>query len=78
MKPTTILLPEDLKRWIKVRAVMDETSLAEVIRRAVEHYRDHRLDDDPFAKHIDKVYGRRAPRERSEPASKRRAARSKK
>ena len=34
MKPTTILLPEDLKRWIKVRAVMDETSLAEVIRRS--------------------------------------------
>ena len=77
MKPTTILLPEDLKRRTKVQAIRDQTSLAEIIRRAVESYLEHRYDDDPFVKHIDKVFGRRAPSSPSKAASRRRGRKSK-
>lgn len=46
MKPTNILLPEELKREAKIQAIREGISLSKLIRRLLEEYLAER-DETP-------------------------------
>ena len=60
LKPTTVLLPEELKRWHKAQAILDGVSFSEIVRRALETFRLRGLraiDEDPLMKRVRESYG---------------------
>ena len=59
MKNITITLPEDLARWLRVRAAEDDRSVSRWIRELLDRQR-HREDDYEIAM---KRYLARKPRE---------------
>lgn len=68
LKPTTVLLPEELRRWHKGQAILDGVSFSEIVRRALETYRlrgRRAMHEDPFMKRLDATFGFSSRKKRS-------------